>query len=106
MEGAVAILIGAGFIACSLGLAWNVWGLRCNARTHDQRSRLIDWVYSDPTDWRRRGARLHAVEYEDHMRALMWLRDPWQLYGAEIKYAMSAPAPEQGGEWPPAKDTD
>lgn len=97
MEWAVAGPIVVGLVGCLVVLARAGWGLVCSHKAHDQRLRLIDWAFADPRDYRRRKAMLHAVDYDKHCRELERFRDPWQLYDPEVRAAMTAPAPEQGG---------
>lgn len=79
-------------VVCSIGMAWCFWALRCNYITHNQRQALIDAGYSREEigrDWMNEFSR---VTYHQHMRELMFLRDPYRLYSSEYAEAAKSGA--------------
>lgn len=79
---AVIALAALSFVIC-------IWALVQNSKTHADRTLMINAIgaeykrrirsgtFYDPPDlW----AMLEGVPYNDHMRALILLRDPWELY--------------------------
>ena len=83
MEHVMLTMIGIGFIV----LAFCVWVLICNEKTYRARLRIIDQC-SDASkrciakgeDWHEAHSPVERVTYEQHMWALVLLRDPQKLY--------------------------
>jgi hypothetical protein len=78
---------------CLVALIGLGWGLRCNNRTYKQREAIRNWVFEDAFHYRQRLELMNAVTYEQHFRALLWFKDPFQLYDPEIGKALVPDAP-------------
>lgn len=77
-----------GILGVSVGAALVIaWHGVCNQRTYRQRTRLLENnVNLGPRYldlfWRE----WHSVEYNEHLMALFWGRNPQELYGPVVNY--------------------
>jgi hypothetical protein len=73
------------FCIITLGLAcvvYGFWGLACNARTSRKRQGLLAHIVPGTPEFDARMADFKTnCGYEQHMRALIFFRDPKGLYG-------------------------
>ena len=70
--------------------AWLVWGLICNEMTYHQRRQLIRAV-SKSLEQGKLGPfeSYMAVSYDQHLKALQFLRNPYGLYSTELLLAVA-----------------
>lgn len=73
------------FSVAAVLLAGAGWGLVCNNRTFDDRTKIADMAVFGRPDWRERLNDYERVTYDAHLKARFLLRSPWGLYSARIR---------------------
>ena len=77
-----SLLLGLALIACGIRALW------ANEQTYKDRMRLLKWVFADHWLWQYRSSTFEGVAYDAHLWSRFLMRDPWVLYGPEIREAM------------------
>lgn len=102
MADVVTYILVAIMFGCFLSIIWNIWGMSCNDKTYKQRigylrirsvaynqSYLDSLTTEEKMKWLSECVIIHdgldAVEYKQHEKALMWFKDPLNLYPEDFR---------------------
>jgi len=75
---AITMLTTASIFLCAL--FW--WGY-CSKKTSKHRMQLLDWIFCHK-NYEELQEYFDMVSYDDHMRALIWFKDPFKLYDPDM----------------------
>lgn len=84
----VNIFIGLLYLFNVVFLVVIFWMIRCIDKTYKQRQEIIAAVYSDSENWLLLAEAFQTVDYNDHMKAVLYMKDPLLIYPESIRKRM------------------
>lgn len=79
---------------CLLFSGFFVWVIICTRKTYEDRVKVLECLRHRAMTWGHLMAELERVTFNRHMWAIVFFRDPWQLYDPIVLDAIKNPRTE------------
>lgn len=81
-------------LACLLLSCFSVWVIICTRKTYEDRVKVLECLRHRVMTWGHLMAELERVTFNQHMWAVVFFRDPWNLYDPIVLDAIKHPRTE------------